>query len=306
MENLKADFWRNVPAPTRESSWRDQGARWWNRALDALARVDAQTVLNTATASRGNVSGNVDMELRRLMNRLHAEAYDAERNSFDYARVASSDLFLRLRETAALLVAFDPLTLRTEEQQLAFWINLYNVLVMQGVIAFGMHKTVWEDWGFFRRTAYCIGGQRIAADHIEHGILRRNQTPPYTPFPVFAPTDSRTKWMLPRLDPRIHAALHCASRSCPPIAVYDPANIFAQLDLAARAFVNATTHLDFERTTIFLSPIFKWYAQDFGGRDGILEFVSGYWQAEAQANRLWDARAKLRLAWTRYDWTLNR
>jgi hypothetical protein len=303
MENTKQFSWNNMK--THPASWRNRGARMWNGTLDALARINSRTALNVVSIPRGDASSGVDAELRVLMNRLRAEAYDAERNTFDYARAASSDLYLRLRETAAQLVHFDPATLSTEAEQLAFWINLYNVLVTHGVIAFSVRKTVWEDWFFFRRAAYVIGGQRVSADQIEHGILRRNRKPPYMPFPVFALDDPRAHWMLPRVDPRIHAALHCASRSCPPIAVYDAANIYAQLDLAARAFVHATTHLDLDRAVILLSPIFKWYAQDFGGRDGILEFVCGYWRDEAAAARLWDARAEMRLVWTRYDWSLN-
>lgn len=314
MNNLAAHPWNEPEEQAPHALRRAQSTLLWNRALDLLARIDSTAALNQVPAAHSDGRGNLDAELRVLMNRLRAEAYDAERNTFDYARAASSDLYACLRETAAQLVRFDPATLATEEQQLAFWINLYNVLVMHGVIAFGIRKTVWEDWGFFRRAAYIIHGQRVSLDQIEHGILRRNRKPPYMPFPVFVSNDPRASWMLPRVDPRIHAALHCASRSCPPIAVYDPAHIYAQLDLAARAFVNATTRLDFARRasiTLFLSPIFNWYAEDFGGREGILEFVAGYWADETQAVRLWEKRAmyshrrSIRIVWTQYDWGLN-
>jgi hypothetical protein len=75
------------------------------------------------------------------------------------------------------------------------------------------------------------------------------------------------------LDPRIHFALNCASRSCPPIGVYDAERIDAQLDLAAASFVANDVEIDSRAGVVRLSAIFRWYAGDFGGRAGVIAFL---------------------------------
>jgi len=222
--------------------------------------------------------------------------------------VKESECYADLRRCTAQLKNFDPSSLQTDAERLAFWVNLYNVLIVDAVIAFGIRRTVWEDKGFFRRAAYRTGELRCSADEIEHGILRGNRHPPYIPFPVFAGNDRRRQWAVHRLDPRVHAALNCASRSCPPIGAYDAGAIEGQLDLAARGFVNATTKVTQSgngRIQVGLSPIFKWYAADFGGREGVLDFVLRYLANEADREQVARSRAQLRIEWARYDWSLN-
>lgn len=286
----------------------DTLSRVWNRGLDAFARVDTRAALNDGIETETQASRAVALELRARMNELKALAYDAEKNQFHYRAVRDSAQYVELQKCAARLATFDPSALTMDNERLAFWVNVYNVLMIHAVIAFEIQNTVWQDKGFFRRAAYRINGWRVNADEIEHGILRRNRLPPYMPFPVFASHDPRRAWAPSKVDARIHTALHCASRSCPPIAAYAPAQLDAQFDLAARAFVNATTQLETraaEPTLLTLSPIFKWYAQDFGGREGILDFIARYWRNEQEAEQMRRAREMFRINWARYDWSLN-
>ena len=123
-----------------------------------------------------------------------------------------------------------------------------------------------EVKGFFARIAYAVGGYRFSADDIEHGILRANAGHPAIPGKQFTNRDSRSAFALDRFDPRIHFALNCASRSCPPINVYLAENIDQQLDLATRNFINGGEFsVDVKNMTVTLSTIFRWYAPDFGG-----------------------------------------
>ncbi len=202
---------------------------------------------------------------------------------------------------------FDPARLHTREERLAFWINLYNALVIDGVIAFGIKRSVREDLGFFRRTAYLVGGRRYAVDDIEHGILRANR-PHFHPlllFPQFGPDDPRLSFAMETVDPRIHCALVCASRSCPPIVAYEAEEIDRQLDLAARTFVNHGG-VTASSNGVHLSRIFKWYEGDFGGRRGVLEFVLRYLEDGPLRERLASAGGAPPIRFQPYDWSLNR
>ncbi len=197
----------------------------------------------------------------------------------------------------------------TREERLAFWINVYNALVIDAVIAFGVEESVTEGVAgvvrFFRCAAYNVGGQRFSAEDIEHGVLRANHGHPYVPGPQFSSSDPRAPWVVSPLDPRIHFALNCASRSCPPIGVYDAENIDAQLDLATANFVNAEVEIDPEAGELRLSRIFQWYTGDFGGRAGVIDFLLAHLPADEKREWLASHRQDVALSYQPYDWTLN-
>ena len=154
--------------------------------------------------------------LRRAALTMEAQAFDPATGLLDYARLAGSASLQAYRQQARALWAFDPSVLETPSQRLAFWINLYNALMVDAVISFEVKRTVREIPGIFWRAAYGVGGRRYSLDDIEHGILRSNAGHPAIPGARFSAADPRQRFVLPCLEPRIHYALNCASRSCPP------------------------------------------------------------------------------------------
>jgi len=105
-------------------------------------------------------------------------------------------------------------------------------------------------------------------------------------------------------DPRIHFALNCAARSCPPIAAYDAARLDAQLDTAARGFVAAGVSFDRARGLLTLSQLLDWYAGDFGGHEGLVRFVAAHLPDDERRRGLL-ACPEVDLAFTPYDWRLS-
>lgn len=115
-------------------------------------------------------------------------------------------------------------------------LNLYNIMVIHGTVHYGQPTTQLERHSFFggktpkflRLTylgvMYNIGGYDYSLNQIEHGMLRGNQKPPYNLFRTFGERDPRIKLCL-KLDPRIHFALVCGAKSCPPIRIYTPENL---------------------------------------------------------------------------------
>jgi hypothetical protein len=204
---------------------------------------------------------------------------------------------------------FEPGSLSSDEERLAFWINLYNALVVDGVITKGVTQSVGSNplrlLAFFRKTAYNVGGQRMSCDDIEHGVLRGNRGHPMVPGPQFTSTDSRLAWVLDPVEVRVHFALNCASRSCPPIQVYNPDRLDEQLDLAARNFVNVDLQLDVEKKQLHLSAIFKWFQADFGGREGVLDFLVEHLPEGERKTWLAEHRSKTSFSYKPYDWGLN-
>ncbi len=275
-----------------------------NRLLDAALHIDPGFALNDGAGTTRD-AGDVAADLKRAVNALKSKAYDEKTGRFDYARVRACAGYRELRECTAQLNRFDLARLARREERLAFWINLYNALIVDAVICFNVRESVTKDLGFFRRAAYCVQGMRFSADDIEHGILRGNRHHPLLFFPQFARDDPRLAFSIQPVDPRIHAALNCASRSCPPLAAYDAQHIDEQLDQALRAFVNNTMAVDTTRAVITVSPIFRWYAVDFSGRAGVIDRVARELSDAPAREWLSANRARVRLAYSRYDWSLN-
>ncbi|WP_298816521.1 DUF547 domain-containing protein [Chloroflexus sp.] len=278
-------------------------------ALGMMLGERAQQALNTGTMPAHAVDGSkLAAHLRRAVNEFKALAMDAGGTQVAYHRLRDHPAYLSFRtELTPQLQRFDPATLPDRAARLAFWINLYNVLVIDAVIAFGVRRSVADELAgisFFQAAAYRIGGQRCSLNDIEHGILRANRGHPFIPGPQFAANDPRLSWIIDPPDPRIHFALNCASRSCPPISVYNADQIDAQLELALRSFVAADVTVDPARGEIHLSRIFDWYREDFGGPNGIVQLLRRALPDDER--RAWLLQAhRGRLVYRQYDWSLN-
>jgi hypothetical protein len=246
--------------------------------------------------------------IKEAVNGFKAAAVDEDGLTVDYRRLRDSPAYADYWATLTpQLQGYDPARLATRGERLAFWINLYNALVIDAVINYEVRDSVASQWGglgFFRRAAYVIGGHRCSLEDMEHGILRANRGNPFFPGPQFAPGDPRLAWAVEPTDSRIHFALNCASRSCPPIGVYSAERIDGQLELAMRSFVDADVVIDPERGEIQLSRIFSWYGDDFGGPAGVVALLRRTLPADER--RAWLVQAQRgRLAYRDYDWRLN-
>ena len=248
--------------------------------------------------------------LKQAANNIQTQAIYSNGKTVDYGSLAGSKIYRDFRnKLTPQLRYFDPATIKTTAEQMAFWINLYNVLVMDSVIQLSVDSSITEGIGgilrYFRQAAYDIGGFRTSLEDIEQGILRRNRGNPFIPGAQFSNGDPRMAWVVAPMDPRIHFALNCASKSCPPIGIYTPEQIDRQLDLAARNFITQEVSYDSETNTLKLSRIFQWFAVDFGGKAGVLKFILRYLPDER--HRLITMEHKhLQVKYKPYNWGLNR
>jgi hypothetical protein len=174
-------------------------------------------------------------------------------------------------------------------EQLAYWINLYNALTVQLVLAHYPVDSIRDidiSPGLFAEGPWdkpllTIEGQAVALDDIEHRILR----------PIWR-------------DPRIHYALNCASLGCPNLQhrAFTAEGTDALLEAAARGYVNSPRGLRFAKGKLIVSSLYVWFSEDFGGDDvGIIAHLKRY-AAPALAARLAGIET---LGGHAYDWTLN-
>lgn len=249
---------------------------------------------------------DVAAELQLRIGQLRRDFYDPTAGRVDYPALKNSAGFADYCEVCRLLQEYDLLHLESRQAKTAFWINLYNSLILHGVIAFKIQKTVKEVYDFFGRVRYRIGITDYSANDIEHGILRANSRPPYSLFHPFAEDDLRISYLVEKIDPRIHFALVCGSSSCPPINYYEAGKLDDQLDMAAENFINGDeVEIRPEANLLQLSPLFKWYRADFGGHEGVIDYLVRYSGNPHHKTFLRERGDGARVQWKDYDWALN-
>jgi hypothetical protein len=281
------------------------------KLLDRVLGIDPLSFLNPENPQMESVFEGPALaaKLRGAIKRFKAIAMNEKGEWVNYQQLSSNPAYQIFRELISQLREFDFSTLSSREEQLAFWINLYNSLVIDAVIQEDIKNSVTESHlgilSFFQKAAYLINGQRFSLTDIEHGVIRGNRGFPYFPEPHFSASDPRVEAIIHPVDPRIHFALNCASKSCPPIGVYTAEEVDNQLALASRNFVQQDLVIDDDQKTITISSIFRWYKDDFGREKGIVNFLLNHIVDPQNQRWLENNRGTVRIKYHPYDWGLN-
>ncbi len=261
-------------------------------------------VLNPIEQHSRAPSGEAPVLLAGALHAACAAHYEPARHAFHYARFAESPEYAELRVAARALADFDCAALHIG-LRLAFWLNVYNALVLHAVIArraLGGVRTVGD---FFAGSQYMVGGHVFSLDEIEHGLLRVN-----APRLAFGPKPLRRDG--PRyalapfmFDERVHFAMYSACRSSPAPAAYAADSLAESLERATCDYLGTHVRLAPNGAALQVPKLFDWYAADFGGRRGALEFVLSRVPDDDVAATAERHGLGLRLHYTEFDWTLN-
>ncbi len=150
-----------------------------------------------------------------------------------------------------------------------FWINAYNAFFQ----ILRKEKKI-EKPKIYKEKLLTIAGQKMSLDDMEHGILRKQQNKYSLGFLPKVFNNKQLKDLeVETLDERIHFALNCGAKSCPPIAFYSADKLDQQLELATLSFLEGETDILTEEKEVHLSQLFKWYYDDFGGQEGIEQMI---------------------------------
>lgn len=244
-----------------------------------------------------------DQELAQALREVRSAHFSGDGAACDYAALAASAQGERLDACLERLDALQPRALAFAAQT-AFWLNAYNACVLREAPRLASAQGVTEARGFFLQPRVRIGGHAWSLDDIEHGALRG--APKYASLSAPLPkTDPRQAFVPPTYDERIHFGLYCACRSSPPLRVFDEARLEHQLEEAARDYIRREVRAEQDAAVLVVPKIFQWYADDFGGRAGVLGFVLARLGDEALVERI-DARGgTVELRYAPYDWSLN-
>ena len=192
----------------------------------------------------------------------------------------------------------DPESLPTRAEKLAFWLNAYNAYTLKiicdnyplnsinelhtGGLIFGsvIRQTVWH------KKLVTINNELTSLDHIEHKIIR----------PIFK-------------EPRIHFAIVCAAKGCPPLRneAYEADRLDKQLTDQAEIFLSQKdkNNFDIKTRNARISPLFSWFKKDFISESGgVLEYLTPFLNEEISASIKNDPKS-WKIKYTEYDWSLN-
>ena len=221
---------------------------------------------------------------------------------YDAVRAEEDDLRRFVATLGEIGPRVTPERFTTEPERLAYYINAYNALVLFAVVDNWPINTVhdvrgWLDpragFGFFYGLRFPLDGGAVNLYDLENDVIRGF------------------------VDARIHAAINCASKSCPALAPYafEPAQLDDQLDAVTRDFCSNPPHVwvDDEAEEIRLSAIFEWYQPDFeeharrlGRPATIVDFILAFAAPEVAARVERAQRADFEVVFQPYDWALNR
>eukprot|EP00064_Thunnus_orientalis_P005094 superscaffoldBa00000486_g5107 len=279
--------------------------------LYRLLEDDPHSALNAGqTAACSPIqAAELSLLLREMILKLFSEHLSADGKSVDYKGMSTNPAFERYCELAIQLQRVELLSLSREEK-LAFFINIYNTLVIHGNLRLGAPTNMWQRYRFFNYVSYLIGGEVFTLQDIENGVLRGNRKGVAQLRRPFSKSDPRLQVALPDAEPLIHFALNCGAKGCPPIKTYTPQDIDSQLRVAAEAFLENDDGcvVDSGKREVRLSQIFKWYKADFGGTDEkLLSWVLEHMGDSPKKTSLQGilSAGKTKVSFLPYDWSTN-
>ncbi|MBN8718403.1 MAG: DUF547 domain-containing protein [Sediminibacterium magnilacihabitans] len=157
-----------------------------------------------------------------------------------------------------------------------FWVNIYNAWFQ--ILAVREKKKNPE---IFTSKLILIAGRKFSLDDIEHGILRKFRWKYSKGYlPKFFSGKLIKQLAVSKIDYRIHFALNCGAKSCPPIAFYSYDNIDRQLDMATKSFLSGETEIDDAKREVRVTKIMDWFIADFGGKKGIRGIIKEVMQKD--------------------------
>ena len=209
-------------------------------------------------------------------------------NRFDYAALRSdAEDRAALEGYIAALEAASPSQMEPDDA-FAYWANLYNAVTVRLIVDEAPERSIRQikphpfaigPWGVERVT---VEGEALSLDDIEHDIMRPN-------FEAAM----------------VHYAVNCASIGCPNLkpTAWRGATLAADLDAAARAYINHPRGVTQVENGIEISRIYRWFREDFGdSEEGVIAHILAFAEPELAAH----IRARRDIRGHQYDWDLNR
>lgn len=192
----------------------------------------------------------------------------------DYKTINANPKSLNALLAQANGIQVSPVDAKTYQ---AFWINVYNLAVIKGIVSNYPIKSPLDKKGFFDKITYDVGGKKTTLNDIENKLLR-------AVYPEEA---------------RFHFVLVCAGLGCPPIIpeAYTPSKLESQLQRQTVKSLNDPGFIKVKGNKVQVSQIFEWYKVDFVRNGSEIDFINRFRKEPIPDNA--------KLGYYPYNWNLN-
>lgn len=189
--------------------------------------------------------------------------------------------------------------LDTRPKKEAFWINMYN-----GMVQYLLTKEpeLFDDRGsFFSTPRFTVAGETMSPNEMEHAIIRGGENRIGLGYiPQLFPSKFERTFKIKGGDSRVHFALNCGAKSCPPVEIYRPETFEEQIDARVRSYLAEHSQIKEVggKQVVVTSPLFQWFKGDFRDHDGVDDFLVDY-------GILTEDNKNMKRTYEDYDWTLE-
>lgn len=208
--------------------------------------------------------------------------YVDDRGLVAYAKWKANDADLRALDDYLARFAAPPSQAAKGDDEVASLINAYNAFTIRWILTNFPTESIRaldDSWG---KARWQVGGRTVSLEEIEHKNLR----------PIHG-------W-------RVHAAIVCAARSCPPLqnTAFTTENLSRLTEQAYRAWLarDDLNHYDPASGRVAISPIFKWFKDDFTGEAQISRLLAQWGPEEL---RPFFKKGDFKTDYLDYHWGLN-
>ncbi|XP_006657276.2 uncharacterized protein LOC102719215 [Oryza brachyantha] len=161
----------------------------------------------------------------------------------------ASEALKNFRILVEQLSKVDPTCMNCDER-LAFWINLYNALIMHAYLAYGVPENDIKLFSLMQKACYMVGGQSFSAAEIEFVILKM-KTPLHRPqlslmlaLHKFRVTEEHKKFSIDDAEPLVLFALSCGMFSSPAVRIFSAGNVRQELQESMRDYIRASVGIN--------------------------------------------------------------
>ena len=253
-----------------------------------LAKQSQAQLKSVGKSCLSNERKSIDQIDHSVFDALLKKYVDSDGQVNYSAWKSSTNDRLALQNYLASLSKADPDRQCSRNAKLAYWINAYNAVTLEGILEVYPTSSIRNHtkklgYNLWKDLKLIVADKRINLDDIEHKILRKMN------------------------EPRIHFAIVCASIGCPRLLneAYAPGKLESQLVKNTRDFFSRKRNLNFDssKSELQLSAILKWFGSDFGSdTQAQLRAVAGYFPEAIQSAI---QRGGFSVSYLDYDWNLN-
>ncbi|XP_068664202.1 uncharacterized protein [Aristolochia californica] len=173
----------------------------------------------------------------------------------------------------------------TSNEKLAFWINIYNALILHAYLAYGVPKSEIKFSSLMQKVSYTVGEHSVSAAEIEYNILKM-KPPAHRPqialvlaLHKFKLSEERQTYSIDSSDSMVAFALSCGMFSSPAVKIFTPDDVREQLHESLRDYIQASVGIS-SKGKLLVPKLLHCYAKGIVEDSLLADWICSYLSPE--------------------------